>query len=524
MSVSKMQFVVTVIVSAILTSFVVYSQNKSIKNDVLMRKSLLHHQQTWPEQKNNLNKRVLKNSKSNNSSNVIDLTELMDLPFQDPNFSTYKAALVTIFNGDIKDWKPASRNFPGKFIEEGLNEGEIKTTMNKTMLENGFLLGEDIYQNWDRSTWVNWIKVQFTYDGNNNLIETFQQGWNDSVWVNTYNQLFTNDGNNNQIERLSKYWNDSTWENSSRYSYVYDGNNNRTEFLHQNWNDSAWDNGAKFSYTFDVNNNLTDYIFQFWNGSAWENGSKNSYTYDVNNNQTEYIFQYWNGSAWDNISKDSYSYDGNNNQTESLSQTWGGSNWVNNYKSSYEYDINNNQTESLSQYWKGSAWENSYRSTTTFDGNYNEIESLSQSWSGSVWENSYKRSNTYDGNNNWTEALDQVWGGSDWVNESRFLSTYIQVTAINENFSSVNSYSLSNNYPNPFNPSTKISWQSPIRSWQTLKVYDVLGNEVTILIAEEKSAGIYELDFNGSGLASGVYFYTLSAGNFVQTKKMVLLR
>ncbi len=85
-------------------------------------------------------------------------------------------------------------------------------------------------------------------------------------------------------------------------------------------------------------------------------------------------------------------------------------------------------------------------------------------------------------------------------------------------------YSLSQNYPNPFNPTTKISWQSPISSWQTLKIYDMLGNEVAILVNEYRPAGNYEVEFSGSDLPSGVYFYQLKAGSFIQTKKMILLK
>ena len=83
---------------------------------------------------------------------------------------------------------------------------------------------------------------------------------------------------------------------------------------------------------------------------------------------------------------------------------------------------------------------------------------------------------------------------------------------------------LNQNYPNPFNPSTKISWQSPVSSMQTLKVYDVLGNEVAALVDEYKPAGKYEVEFNASSLASGIYFYRIQAGSFVDTKKMILLK
>jgi len=85
-------------------------------------------------------------------------------------------------------------------------------------------------------------------------------------------------------------------------------------------------------------------------------------------------------------------------------------------------------------------------------------------------------------------------------------------------------FHLHPNYPNPFNPSTKISWQLPVGSHQTLKIYDVLGNEVATLVDEYKPAGRYEVNFDASGLSSGVYFYQLRTENFVETRKMILLR
>jgi len=97
-------------------------------------------------------------------------------------------------------------------------------------------------------------------------------------------------------------------------------------------------------------------------------------------------------------------------------------------------------------------------------------------------------------------------------------------------------FALYQNYPNPFNPITKIKYsipkiinnKSPVPSVAgsiiNLKVYDVLGNEIATLVNEEKPPGEYEVEFDGSGLASGVYFYQLKVGSFIQTKKMILLR
>jgi hypothetical protein len=84
---------------------------------------------------------------------------------------------------------------------------------------------------------------------------------------------------------------------------------------------------------------------------------------------------------------------------------------------------------------------------------------------------------------------------------------------------------LNQNYPNPFNPNTTISWQSPVTSWQTLKIFDLLGNEVAVLVNEERPAGQYEVEFSPSGtLASGIYFYQLVSGDFSTAKKLMLLK
>ncbi|MFA6026080.1 MAG: T9SS type A sorting domain-containing protein [Ignavibacteriaceae bacterium] len=88
------------------------------------------------------------------------------------------------------------------------------------------------------------------------------------------------------------------------------------------------------------------------------------------------------------------------------------------------------------------------------------------------------------------------------------------------------SFSLSQNFPNPFNPSTIISWQLAVGAHVTLKVFDVLGNEVATLVNEEQPVGSYQVEFSSKNteISSGVFFYQLRAGEFVQTKKMILMK
>jgi hypothetical protein len=105
---------------------------------------------------------------------------------------------------------------------------------------------------------------------------------------------------------------------------------------------------------------------------------------------------------------------------------------------------------------------------------------------------------------------------------------------VDVNFIFADDFRLSQNYPNPFNPNTTIEYQIPKSTFVTIKVYDVLGKEIVILVNEEKPAGIHEVNFSAMGgsasggelkdLTSGLYLYKISAGEFEQTRKMLLLK
>lgn len=96
--------------------------------------------------------------------------------------------------------------------------------------------------------------------------------------------------------------------------------------------------------------------------------------------------------------------------------------------------------------------------------------------------------------------------------------------AIEVDFNTPKKFALNQNYPNPFNPVTTISWEIPEDNFVTLKIYDPLGKEVATIVNEYKQSGFYQTNFNADGLSSGMYFYTLGTGSFVQTKKMILIK
>jgi hypothetical protein len=100
------------------------------------------------------------------------------------------------------------------------------------------------------------------------------------------------------------------------------------------------------------------------------------------------------------------------------------------------------------------------------------------------------------------------------------------ITTIDEQPTSdiVTEYNLQQCYPNPFNSSTTLQYSLKERSPLELVLYDILGSQVVVLVNEEQDAGNYKINFNAGRLASGIYFYRIKAGSFVETKKMVLMK
>ncbi len=122
----------------------------------------------------------------------------------------------------------------------------------------------------------------------------------------------------------------------------------------------------------------------------------------------------------------------------------------------------------------------------------------------------------------WTRCKMNEWTGNTW---GRYLNLDSASTSIENNLNEkVTEFKLENNYPNPFNPSTTISYSLPQNSFVQLKVYDLLGHDVANLVNKEQAIGNYKVEFNASNLSSGIYFYKLKSGNFVDTKKLILLR
>lgn len=130
----------------------------------------------------------------------------------------------------------------------------------------------------------------------------------------------------------------------------------------------------------------------------------------------------------------------------------------------------------------------------------------------------------FDSNGNYIEDLIPSGSGGLMTPNAVVIRQSNLLSVPRESSSGDINFTLEQNYPNPFNPNTVISYHLPITSKVSLKVYNVLGKEITTLVNEELAAGEHKVEFNSTGLPSGIYFYQLSTENFIETKKMILMK
>jgi ligand-binding sensor domain-containing protein len=172
-----------------------------------------------------------------------------------------------------------------------------------------------------------------------------------------------------------------------------------------------------------------------------------------------------------------------------------------------------NNVSSVAIDGSGNKWIGTYGGLTKYDG----INWAVYNRSNSGLSDDYVSSIAIDGSGNkWIGTLQNgvaVYNGGGVVSVKEITSKYIP-----------NVFALNQNYPNPFNPTTTITFSVGTHSYVSLQVYDMLGREVATLINQEKLAGRYQVTFDASKLSSGVYFYRLKAGSYIQTQKMLLLR
>jgi hypothetical protein len=328
------------------------------------------------------------------------------------------------------------------------------------------------------SEWVLVQQIDFTYDSNDFVTQIDGQiDFGMGLMPYSKNTFSNNSAGLPLTETIENFnFATSTLEKTTQYTYTYNGSNPK---------------------------DLVTEKESYWNSTQWVDTLQTVYTRNAELlplTKTDQLFT--NPATLQNLYRYVYTYDGSNlNVTEENSEYWdnNSNNWTESTKTIYTYTSTEEVNTVLYQQYYNSSWMDISRTT-----------------------------NYYDALDNITREFTESYFGTSWANQMQVLYSYIP-TDVEDKEISVNSFSLFNNYPNPFNPSTTISYELATGSFVTLKVYDILGNEIATLVNEFKPAGNYQTWFDGKNssnnqLASGTYLYRLQANGNSITKKMILLK
>ncbi|MBN8569452.1 MAG: T9SS type A sorting domain-containing protein [Ignavibacteria bacterium] len=231
-----------------------------------------------------------------------------------------------------------------------------------------------------------------------------------------------------------------------------------------------------------------------------------------------------------------------------ISSTNNGTNWISHKKFSKtnlsSLDILDDNTILVLKSEINSVFRNPILKSTNSGATWDSINTFSRVYSmdfinlNTGWLTGARISKTTNGGVNWSQQTDSGTYYFYYINMrdslyglaiANFSKIFITGTGGVVNTSELSytvtdNFSLSQNYPNPFNPSTTINYELPITNFVSIKVFDVLGNEVKTLVNEKQNAGSYSVDFNAAELPSGIYFYKLVTEKFSETKKMILIK
>jgi len=326
---------------------------------------------------------------------------------------------------------------------------------------------ETLRYGWDGSNWVQSGKTTYTYPNDHTSIMT-NYGWSGGDWL-AVNRITTTLNNNGEaIEILTEIHNQTgSWIQLMHLTLVYTYNNGKITEIQTTTNSSILTRNV-YTYT---NDKLTKILNQMWTGSAWLDSERHLFTYDGNNLTATITEQTTDaGATWTKYMKTQYTYSGGRKFT---------------------------------------------------------IETLN--WDTGAWVKDNIRYLSYNGNGTISEEHGLHWLSTKYVEGTMWYHTYGGQTEVVENNHSPRNFNLAN-YPNPFNPETKICFTIQKNETVSLKVYNTRGALVRTLIdGRAQLAGSHTIIWNGCGennlmLPSGVYFYKLNTSSQSRTQRCLLLK
>lgn len=449
-----------------------------------------------------------------------------------------------------------------KTINSTSDNQTTRSSTSYKVLENGFVLEAVEYQIFTGSGWMDYQAEYNTYDNNFNLIETVNQFFDGTSLINYERMVQTYYANNLLESKLLQYWNEGQWEDDSKLILEYDtqlrisvstnllsdgagGFLEYTRELHSYETNpikeiiemqlnapEGWENlGLTIALFLDeeLASEVTNYG---WNGIEYEPADRFTYNY-TSGILTEMINSLWNGSEWTDVAKQNYQYDAQIRLIEYVSTRLNENtqSWENVFKLNNTY-YGDDSLMTIAQSGNVNSWENLMKVINLYSPNEKLTKTTAYTWEGNVWLPEAMAEYTYDINGNNNLYVEYAYESGEWSVYGRAIYSYIPTNPsdVDDDVVSAKDFKLYENFPNPFNPSTEIRYKLASESVVSIKIYDITGSQVTELVNKVQEAGIHGITFNASGLASGIYLYSITSRsldgkhNFSDVKKMMMIK
>jgi len=327
-----------------------------------------------------------------------------------------------------------------------------------------------------RYFYKNTLPEKIAYEGINN----------DSVWLDSEINYLYNDEGLLKEELIKTDEGDKELTPWIKTTYYYSSNQKLQYYVNEDWVDGNWLLADKAFLEYSEDGNLISILFYNFLENNWQESSLSLYNYDEKYLK-EILFSAYGDGKWKTIGKSYFSYQDFHDYKSKLinAELYENNQIIYKLRLDYHYD--------KSDYFLSCKVERQYYGIW-ISTNYPVSIYNPDGFEFHIFASDVK---AYY-NDNPTDVFDK--------NE------------ISDN------YLLSQNYPNPFNPATSIKYTLPEEQFVSVKIFNILGREVATLVSENKPAGNYEVNFDARNLSSGVYFYQLRAGNFLSTKKMILMK
>jgi hypothetical protein len=438
-------------------------------------------------------------------------------------------------------------------LEQGAWKG--KTLEIFTYNSNGFVTSYTKKEmSLDSNVFVNKTKELYEYNSNNQPTLQLTQYWYTFLnnWSDFSRSVWTYNSESKVTKIVYEVAANNTWQTYTEYTYTYNNSGKVSNLLMKyfNPNINMLENKYDIYYYYDGNGYLQSTWWKQWINGNWENYILQSYIHNNKGLLTFDNYAEWVNNAWRYSLRNTYTYNQNDKILTHLMESFDPN--VNDYMP-FEYTlygyVNDLLIEKVVQeyYRPTSSWVNKNRTVYTRNNNGDILTNVVEYWqdNGSYWLPFSKVEYTYDSygnatmgtayeynNNSWATTLNNYEMNLVYDNSQLSYSDYAhkivieyeQITDVKDDINNNLTFKLEQNYPNPFNPATTINFTLPQSGLVTLKVYDILGNEVATLVNKEMNAGSNSIIWNAANLSSGVYFYTLNQNNYSITKKMLLLK